>query len=169
MWRGETIVADNPNLELAQAIMIERFGLEETKYSLVSFSEGSKGITIKMSDGFVPVAAMLPNELLEFEKVRKMVTDEKRAYFVLLQPKWDKVPMEVRELFDDVVEEWEIGEVPQLRQPVRDQTPDEEETKQPNVVDSGKATLRPVPKARPVTSNGVAANKPVLKPRGVAK
>lgn len=161
-------MAENPMLDLAQTVMIERYGLDEQKYSIVSFSEGAKACTIKMSDGWIPVSASFPLSFLEFEKIKRMNADEKMATFILLQPKWDKVPHEMKELFDDVVDDFE-KDVPQLRMKPMMSPGDTATLKlsgdEPELVVHGKdgdKVIKPTVKTAPKAK--ATAHKPELKP-----
>lgn len=108
-------MAESKYFDLAQTIMIERYGLEESTYRPLSFSEGTNAVSIKMTDDFIPVSASFPIDFIEFERIRRMPPEELRATFVVLQPKWDKLPQDIRDLFEDIVDDYEEGELPQLR------------------------------------------------------
>jgi hypothetical protein len=64
-------MADNPLIDLAQTVMVEKYGLDEHEYSLFKFSEGQKNITVGMSNGDIPVTASFPREFLRFEEMKR--------------------------------------------------------------------------------------------------
>lgn len=73
-------MAENPLLDLAQTVMIEKYGLNELEYALVSFTDGAKAVSIKMSDGYIPLSAAFPREFLKFEEMKRWTEAKKEAY-----------------------------------------------------------------------------------------
>ncbi|MMZ46495.1 hypothetical protein D1872_81120 [compost metagenome] len=134
-------MAESKFLDIAQTVMIERYGLDEQVYCLESFTEGTKAVSIKMSDGFIPISVKFPLEFLEFERVRRMNLDERRGYFVHIAPNFSKLSYEARELFADIVENWDDPEAfPELKERPEEDSIDAEEEEKP------KAPKKPVKK-----------------------
>lgn len=154
-------MAESKYFDLAQTIMIERYGLEESTYRPLSFSEGSNAVSIKMTDDFIPVSASFPIDFIEFERIRRMPPEELRATFVTLQPTWDKLPEAIRELFEDIVEDYEHGELPQLKHQTTLTVTEEDDTIQSE--DAPTPNRKVVTKKPKVT---VTTKGPVRKPKG---
>jgi hypothetical protein len=96
-------MAENPLIDLAQTVMIERYGLEEETYALVSFSEGAKTIGIKMSDGAIPVQAWFPRDFLRYEEMKRWEFEKKELYVKSLISNGMELPEELME--DEVFEQ----------------------------------------------------------------
>jgi hypothetical protein len=92
-------MADNPLLELAQTVMIEKYGLDEIDYSLVSFTDGAKAVSIKMSDGYIPVSASFPREFLRYEEMKRWTEAKKEAYIRYLEQEGQSLPDELTDSF----------------------------------------------------------------------
>lgn len=92
-------MADNQLLDIAQTVMIERFGLDETEYKLFKYSEGSKAITIGMTNGIIPVTASFPLEFIQYECVKRWDDDRKEAYLRSLIASGKELPEELLDSF----------------------------------------------------------------------
>lgn len=73
-------MANNPLIPLAERVMLERYDLDPDTYYLLSFSEGQKSVTIKMTNDYIPVSATFPKEFLELEKIDRMSIYEIEEY-----------------------------------------------------------------------------------------
>lgn len=92
-------MAENQLLDLAQSVMIERFGLDETEYKLFKYSEGSKAITIGMTNGVIPVTASFPLEFMWYEHVKRWDDERKEAYLRSLIAEGKELPEELLDSF----------------------------------------------------------------------
>ena len=92
-------MAENQLLDVAQSVMIERFGLDETEYKLFKYSEGSKAITIGMTNGVIPVTASFPLEFMWYEHVKRWDDERKEAYLRSLIAEGKELPEELLDSF----------------------------------------------------------------------
>lgn len=93
-------MAENPLIDLAQTVMIEKYGLEEETYALLSFSEGSKAISIKMTDGEIPVQAWFPRDFLRFEEMKRWDYNKKELFVKNLVEEGMNLPEALQEDFE---------------------------------------------------------------------
>jgi hypothetical protein len=96
-------MADNPVLDLAQTVMIEKYGLSEIDYSIVSFTDGAKNVTIKMSDGNIPVQASFPREFLRYEEMKRWTEAKKEQYVRYLLQENNDIPDELVDSFHNAM------------------------------------------------------------------
>ena len=92
-------MAENQLLDVAQTVMIERFGLDETEYKLFKYSEGSKAITIGMTNGVIPVTASFPLEFMVYEQIKRWDDEKKEAYLRNLIAAGKELPEELLDSF----------------------------------------------------------------------
>ena len=92
-------MAENRLLEIAQTVMIERFGLDETEYKLFKYSEGSKAITIGMTNGVIPITASFPLEFMRYEQIKRWDDERKEAYLRSLIAEGKELPEELLDSF----------------------------------------------------------------------
>lgn len=92
-------MAENKLLDLAQTVMLEKYGLDEMEYSIVSFSEGNKAVSIKMSDGWIPVSASFPREFLKVEEMKRWDHNKKVLYLKYLENEGHELPEELADSF----------------------------------------------------------------------
>jgi hypothetical protein len=93
-------MAENPLIDLAQTVMIEKYGLCEQSYALVSFSEGAKTISVKMSDGEIPVQAWFPRDFLRLEEMKRWTYEKKEKYVIGLVSEGMDLRPELQEDFE---------------------------------------------------------------------
>jgi hypothetical protein len=93
-------MAENPLIDLAQTVMIEKYGLDEETYALLSFSEGSKSISVKMSDGEIPVQAWFPRDFLRLEEMKRWDYEKKERYITGLVNEGMTLRPELQEDFE---------------------------------------------------------------------
>lgn len=74
-------MSENLMLDLATTVMINKFHLDETEYSMFKFSEGKKSVTIGMTNGEIPITVTFPRDYLRFEEM-KAWDDKKKEAFV---------------------------------------------------------------------------------------
>lgn len=96
-------MAENLLIDLAQTVMIEKYGLDELEYSLVSFSEGSKTVSVKMSDGYIPVQAWFPRDFLRFEEMKRWDDAKKELYVRHAINNELEIPPQIQDAFHDII------------------------------------------------------------------
>lgn len=91
-------------LDLATTVMINKFNLDETEYSMFKFSEGKKSVTIGMTNGEIPVTVTFPRDYLRFEEM-KAWDDKKKEAFVRHAMEQDMaIPEELNESFGHIID-----------------------------------------------------------------
>jgi hypothetical protein len=115
-------MADNPLLELVQDVMINKYKLDEQEYSIFKFSEGSKAVTVGMTDGDIPITVSFPKWFLALEEVKRMSEVDKVKFFRKLEIAGKDIPEELFEEFDKIAHLMndETGDIGELKLIVND-------------------------------------------------
>lgn len=97
--KGEIKMAENLLLDVSQTVMIERYGLDETEYKIVSYTEGAKNVTIRMSNDVIPVSASFPIGFMVFEQMKRWSEEKKELYLRNLIADGRELPEELVDSF----------------------------------------------------------------------
>jgi hypothetical protein len=89
-------MAENLLIDLAQTVMIEKYGLEEETYKLFKFSETAKTVTIGMTDDEIPVSVTFPREFLRFEEMKRWDYAKKELFIKGLIEHGKELPEELK-------------------------------------------------------------------------
>lgn len=101
-------MAENPLVDLAIDVMINRYGLDEEQYTLFKFSEGAKAVTIGMTNGEVPLTATFPTPVMEFEKMKRWSIEKKILYLRSLQESEEQLDPALNDIFYAAMLEMEM-------------------------------------------------------------
>lgn len=101
-------MAENPLVDLAIDVMINRFGLDETEYTLFKFSEGAKAVTIGMTNGEVPVTVTFPTSVMEIEKIKRWSLEKKVLYLRSLRESEEQLDPALNDVFYEAMLEMEM-------------------------------------------------------------
>lgn len=73
-------MAENLMLDTATNAMINKFNLDENDYSMFKFNDGSKNVTIGMTNGEVSLTAVFPRDYLRLEEMQAWDDSKKEDY-----------------------------------------------------------------------------------------
>lgn len=104
-------MAENLLLDLAITVMVDTYNLDENEYAMFKFSEGSKSVTLGMTNGEVPITVTFPRDFLRFEEMKRW-SDEKKTLYVRHQIENGlDIPEELAEAFHYIVMQVELPPV----------------------------------------------------------
>ena len=97
-------MAHNPLIDVAQAMMIDYFGLNEKTYMLVDIKMGNKNVPVTMDNGDIPVKATFPRSLVIIEHMKRDMSFDERVTEIRKLMKKHTMPEEWYDHFFDEIQ-----------------------------------------------------------------
>ena len=103
-------MAENIYLDLAVTVACERYNLDELEWTLFTFTDGSKAITIGLENinTGAKVRASFPRIDIRFEEMKRWSDDKKMVFVKNLIADGHELPEELAESFHDVMQRVEF-------------------------------------------------------------
>lgn len=103
-------MAENPYLDLAIEVAVERYGLNEEMWGMTSFTEGSKTISVGLTDGVTKLRISFDRDDIRFEEIKRWSNERKKAYVEHLMGEGKELPPELVDSFQEVMIKLDLPE-----------------------------------------------------------